>query len=924
MNLFLEQKINPSKSKLAKIFAIFLVCFFVGGAVNSALAQGYQPGYTNPGTSPTTPTINTAIASASTWGGLIQTYSSSQTQIFKNNNDGNKVYGVITTNVATHSFLDSITGVIPLAQFTTLASKAIEAIYGKKAVVYEIKPDGTAILVGDPSKLLWTPDKMTPLPIDPIQLNALANSPLTYDYAQGVYVYKDRTGAIETIDPADKQTLLDISREDERVAAATTVSTIKADTANQTVASNIASGASSQTDPKKLVENPCDWKNLQCFLAKGIYYITIQPASLFLGMSGWFLDSVLKYTVVDLRNSLSKNSKSVGGFYTVITMVWGIFRDIINMSFIFLLLYASIITILRADTSQLKKTISNIVIVAILINFSLFFVEIIIDVSNNAAVVIYNTITQPSTSQNNIAAAFMDKLELKTLLVNAMPTTTGGSTNFTGMIAISIFGSIFILVLAVIFFVMSILFVLRFVEFIILMMMSPVGVAGLAIPKLNEAFAGGNYWKNLLNQCFFAPIMLFFLWISIKMLDAIVNITKMASPGVGSATGSNPTGLSGMLTNGEQARIGIGGYLLGFTVIVFILIKGMAFAKTMSAKGASGMQAGFLKYSGADWLQNKMNNAPKGIAGVAGRNTIGRGATRIANSSAMRSLQSTAIGRFLKDKTSNVAKAGFGGKKGFSQLEEDAIKRKATAKKDLETYTLKEREDIDEQKQKTEEVKKQRDDLETHVKTTEAITLAENHDSKITDLQNKKEEAERDVAHAEHGGDANEIRIAKEKLSTAQKQIKDTDAALIKSFKNAGVVMKDATPEETLKALKSVYEKRNEIEKNTKGVDFTKGQAEIVKALDKIRIDADKENKELVKIEGAIKAKATSRVTNYTSNLMTPRLGNLGLPSRASRETALNIRKEARKSDGDKKEDKFFAELKKLTQSEPKKEEPKK
>lgn len=658
MNLFLEQKINPSKSKLAKIFAIFLVCFFVGGAVNNALAQTPNDGVANSG-----------IIQANTTVGSVKNYETGSVYQMVTTKTTNLPAGIIS-GLYSYTFGGLVAG----ADSQTLTNFLNYFDPGTIAY-YKVDPlTGTVSNV--PIDLSETLDQLVKLPYDPVALNAL-NTNFKYSYAKKAYTYTDpNTGQVTVLDPVkDLAKINDILKNDKVALGAVQLAGVKASQIAQQGAVNVSRGGAA-TDPKKLVERPCDITDLACMLAKGIYYITIKPASLFLGMSGWFLDSVFKYTVVDLRANLKKNPSSGIGFYAVITMVWGIFRDIINMSFIFLLLYASIITILRADTTQLKKTISNIVIVAILINFSLFFVEIIIDVSNNAAVVIYNTITQPLTTQNNIAAAFMDKLELRKLLDNAIPTTASGNTNFTGMIAISIFGSIFILILAVIFFVMSILFVLRFVEFIILMMMSPVGIAGIAIPKLNQAF-GGDYWKSLLNQCFFAPIMLFFLWISIKMLDAVVNLTKIASPNVSSTTGANATGLSGMLTDGAQARVGIGAYLLGFTVIVFILIKGMAYAKSMSATGASGMQAGFMKYSGADWLQNKMNNAPKAIGTRAVTSTGSRALNSIASSRLGMALGGTRLGNGLYNQ---INKGGANWRNAV-----DERKKKETARAELRT-----------------------------------------------------------------------------------------------------------------------------------------------------------------------------------------------------------------------------------------------
>ena len=61
---------------------------------------------------------------------------------------------------------------------------------------------------------------------------------------------------------------------------------------------------------------------------------------------------------------------------------WGIVRDIVNIFFIVSLVYIGIMTILGIHASENKKMVGMVVLIALVINFSLFTTKIVIDASN--------------------------------------------------------------------------------------------------------------------------------------------------------------------------------------------------------------------------------------------------------------------------------------------------------------------------------------------------------------------------------------------------------------------------------------------------------------------------------------------------------------------------------------------------------------
>ena len=98
------------------------------------------------------------------------------------------------------------------------------------------------------------------------------------------------------------------------------------------------------------------------------YNVIFSVGSLIAEGAARFLDFFVYYST----NSTSYTNDFVTNAFAAV-------RDIANIFFIIALLYVAIKTILDIGVTNSKKTIGVIVIVALLINFSLFFTQIIID-----------------------------------------------------------------------------------------------------------------------------------------------------------------------------------------------------------------------------------------------------------------------------------------------------------------------------------------------------------------------------------------------------------------------------------------------------------------------------------------------------------------------------------------------------------------
>ncbi|MEI6494704.1 MAG: hypothetical protein WCO03_01425, partial [bacterium] len=117
---------------------------------------------------------------------------------------------------------------------------------------------------------------------------------------------------------------------------------------------------------------------------------------LFLYVSTWILRLSNYLFSLAIQISIADFSKFAD--FKSITNAWIIFRDLVNMFFIFLLLYAAAGAVLGLSSINWKDLIFKVVIVALLVNFSPILPKVIIDTTNILAMQVYSNIGKAYTS----------------------------------------------------------------------------------------------------------------------------------------------------------------------------------------------------------------------------------------------------------------------------------------------------------------------------------------------------------------------------------------------------------------------------------------------------------------------------------------------------------------------------------------------
>jgi hypothetical protein len=357
-------------------------------------------------------------------------------------------------------------------------------------------------------------------------------------------------------------------------------------------------------------EEECGTFDVVCGSASFISNILLRLTSYILWLVGVIFDYVLDYTVVNMALKLN-DPASIGGS---INAAWATLRDVANIAFIFVLLWAAFQTILELNTGNFSKTIKNIIIVALLINFSMFFTKVVIDASNIAATGFYQSIFQSAKAGGKLSVdlggnnkvdvgdfsgVFMKALGMQSWYgSDALESADSASS----VLVIGVMGTVTMLVLSIVLLVATVLFAARFILLIFIIILSPIAAIGYMIPAMQGRFSD---WKDaLINQSFFAPLFMLLMWVAIKLIYTPGFIKLNGQFG---QVGSNPQGTVGLFIN--------------FVLVIGFIIGALILSKQMASK---------TKYF--DAVAGGVGSVAIGGTAIAARQTIGRVSSRLAES----------------------------------------------------------------------------------------------------------------------------------------------------------------------------------------------------------------------------------------------------------------------------------------------------
>lgn len=308
----------------------------------------------------------------------------------------------------------------------------------------------------------------------------------------------------------------------------------------------------------------------------GSWFLTIGGTLLLL--AGTMFDMLIQHIVIDFKGTL--DTLGVTG---AIDVGWTIFRDLANLFIIGLFVFIALSTILGVERFGAKKLIANVLIIAVLLNFSLLFTKLIIDGSNFTAYQIYKQIATPGAAANqppDISAGFLKPMGITSVWNTYDLVKDFGSTTQSALQAFmfGLIGGLVLLAVAAVLAYGCYIIAARAILLILLMLTAALAFATFLLPSMQKSEYGWDtWWKTLLNNALFAPLLMVFLFISLLILNQAEK------------KGGSVVNLGAVIGDPTQLASGNGWQI----ILVYMLGVGLLYASLRLANKMAGTVGGF-------------------------------------------------------------------------------------------------------------------------------------------------------------------------------------------------------------------------------------------------------------------------------------------------------------------------------------------
>jgi hypothetical protein len=441
----------------------------------------------------------------------------------------------------------------------------------------------------------------------------------------------------------------------------------------------------------------CVLKNLPGMLFVALSFVFLGLAGMILFLAGTVFNWVVLRTVFQFGEYFGTSEGML--------IAWGIMRDIANIGLLFGFILMGVLLILNVEGGghghggglSAKRAIPRLIIFAVLLNFSLFTTQFVIDVANAfgssfsslAGTECSTAVTSRETTSGQglqecanlgisgkiLEVAGISRIHHTNLndLQQVLSTLAGRPYSYAVSL---IMLSIFVLVTAFVLLAGAIMLIIRVVVLSFLMVTSPIGFAGMVIPGLSGI--ASKWWHTLISQSFFAPVYLLLIFISIKLTEGLMQGDATISDAIIANQGS---GLAGNMQ----------------VVMVFMIVIGFMIGALISAQKLGAMGAGAATKMAAMPFAF-MGRATVGAASAKGLKSYeaAMGRARASSNPTLKTLKKFGVLNMVDDTVGGALKSGknlkVGGYRSYAEEEKYRDDRgkhlqhaadEAQAKKDL-------------------------------------------------------------------------------------------------------------------------------------------------------------------------------------------------------------------------------------------------
>lgn len=277
-----------------------------------------------------------------------------------------------------------------------------------------------------------------------------------------------------------------------------------------------------------------------------------------------------------------------GAFYEI----WKIVRDTMNMIFILVLLFSAFATIYQIDKYKYNKILWTVIIMALLVNFSWPIARVVVDFFNSMMYFFVESVFR--TSGTRSAGAILSTTDLSSIFLPDREASEWKQI-FLAIIVMFIFALTLLM--------LAITMLVRLIALPVLVMLSPIGFAGMAAP-ITHKYAN-DWWSKLFKYASYGPISVFMVLASVKILQNSQSAWK----------GSMSTAVSTMSANTGDISTAALTTLVYFSIPIILFWMAIKSAEKMSNE-ISGLSLQFgtkiskwagKKFSGYNFVKRRVD-----------------------------------------------------------------------------------------------------------------------------------------------------------------------------------------------------------------------------------------------------------------------------------------------------------------------------
>ncbi len=305
-------------------------------------------------------------------------------------------------------------------------------------------------------------------------------------------------------------------------------------------------------------------------------YLIANVISGLLGLVQELIYFIFFYFVAPFIQALLSIHPYTDAFVAIIYPGWEVVRNLCNILFIIAIIIIGLATVFRVESYQYKHLLVQLIIAALLINFSLVIAQAILGLADTVQA---QFLPANVTVIRSLAGNLMVNNWRESFLASGNPFKDQGA--FAGVVQPLFFVALSLGSFCV-FVAIAIFLMIRIVALWMLLLVSPIAYACGVLPS--TAQYRGQWWQNFIKYAFFTPFMAFFLNMTAIMANQFLpngNSTTLLQ------SLSTTQSLSNSLDNSDVA-IFVFRVASNILLLVF-LVAGLKVADMAGVYGASGI-----------------------------------------------------------------------------------------------------------------------------------------------------------------------------------------------------------------------------------------------------------------------------------------------------------------------------------------------